>query len=354
MKIDTQKTSSDFRKGNLQISSCMIYIYMCTLYRPEVLQNVALIMDEVDTSINDSYDHVGRVGNVEEDIYEIVETDLDLVSLDSIPPKVYNKEDLNPEEVPVKVKTKVRVNCYAVVAILALVMAVFSLIVALVGVSYAPIELNNQQGRLSSSSQEVESQMKNLKQQIQILNEQCKSQIKELHAGLRDTNQNFQAQLNDSNQLIEMLQVQHIQNISAQENNSIILFQDVREIIVTVNKLHPASSCSDIPQYRSRLSGEYWITNSNGSPVQVYCDMDRTSCSCNTAGRWMRVANLDMTDPNQNCPDGFRLVSRTTPPLRTCGRPGPGCVSTTYPTWGGVLSSLWKSDWLPRQNSRCF
>ena len=327
---------------------------MCTLDRPEVLQNVALIMDEVNTSRNDSYDHVGHVSNVEEEIYEIVETDLDLVSLDSIPPKVYNKEDLNPEEVPVKVKTKVRVNCYAVVAILALVMAVFSLIVALVGVSYAPIELNNQQGKLSSSSQEVESQINNLKQQIQILNEQCKSQIKELHAGLRDTNQIFQAQLNDSNQLIEMLQVQHIQNISVQENNSIILFQDVREIIVTVNKLHPASSCSDIPQYRSRLSGEYWITNSNGSPVQVYCDMDRTSCSCNTAGRWMRVANLDMTDPNQNCPDGFRLVSRTTPPLRTCGRPGPGCVSTTYPTWGGVLSSLWKSDWLPRQNSRCF
>ena len=61
--------------------------------------------------------------------------------------------------------------------------------------------------------------------------------------------------------------------------------------------------------------------------------MDRTSCSCNTTGGWMRVANLDMTDPNQNCPDGFRLVSRTTPPLRTCGRPGPGCVSITYPTY---------------------
>ena len=49
----------------------------------------------------------------------------------------------------------------------------------------------------------------------------------------------------------------------------------------------------------------------------------------------MRVANLDMTDPNQNCLDGFRLVNRTEPPLRTCGRPGPaGCVSTTFPTHG--------------------
>ena len=55
----------------------------------------------------------------------------------------------------------------------------------------------------------------------------------------------------------------------------------------------------------------------------------------------MRVANLDMTDPNQNCPDGFRLVNRTTPPLRTCGRPGPaGCVSTTYPTYGVEYSRV--------------
>ncbi len=52
----------------------------------------------------------------------------------------------------------------------------------------------------------------------------------------------------------------------------------------------------------------------------------------------MRVANLDMTDPNQNCPDGFGLVSRTTP--RTCGRPGPGCVAITYPTYGVEYSRV--------------
>ncbi len=45
------------------------------------------------------------------------------------------------------------------------------------------------------------------------------------------------------------------------------------------------------------------------------------------------MANLDMTDSNQNCPDGFRLVSRSEPPLRTCGRTGPGCTSTTYSTY---------------------
>ncbi len=77
-----------------------------------------------------------------------------------------------------------------------------------------------------------------------------------------------------------------------------ILFQDVREIIATV------SSCSDIPQYKP--SGEYWIvTNSSSSPVQVYCDMNRTE-----------------------------------PPLRTCGRSGPGSVSITYPTYGVEYSRV--------------
>ena len=103
---------------------------------------------------------------------------------------------------------------------------------------------------------------------------------------------------------------------------------------------NPASSCSDIAQ--DSPSGEYWIqTSSNNSPVQVYCDMTSRNCSCNTTGGWMRVANLDMTDSSQQCPDGFRLVTRTTAPLRICGRPGPaGCVSTTFPVHGIEYSQV--------------
>ena len=49
----------------------------------------------------------------------------------------------------------------------------------------------------------------------------------------------------------------------------------------------------------------------------------------------MRVANFDMTDPNQNCPDGFTQVDSADPPLRLCGRPGPsGCSSVFYPANG--------------------
>ncbi len=104
----------------------------------------------------------------------------------------------------------------------------------------------------------------------------------------------------------------------------------------TIN--NPASSCSEFLQ--DRPSGEYWIaTNSTSSPVQVYCDMNRTSCSCNTAGGWMRVANLDMTNPNQNCPEELRLVNSTEPPLRTCGRVE-GQAGCTYSTYGVEYSKV--------------
>ena len=128
------------------------------------------------------------------------------------------------------------------------------------------------------------------------------------------------------------LKNQEDQSMTEQLNNQSSTIEPFN--LGTIN--NPANSCSDIPQ--DRPSGEYWIaTDRTSSPVQVYCDMNQTSCSCNTAGGWMRVANLDMTNPNQKCPEGLRLVTRTEPPLRTCGRVEgqAGCVSITFSTlWG--------------------
>ena len=80
----------------------------------------------------------------------------------------------------------------------------------------------------------------------------------------------------------------------------------------------------------------------NQKPVIMYCDMERLCCS-NGARGWMKVADVDMTDSNQQCPNGFKLNSRTTAPLRTCGRPDrllQGCVSTTYPVNGVQYSRV--------------
>ena len=96
----------------------------------------------------------------------------------------------------------------------------------------------------------------------------------------------------------------------------------------------PATSCNRI-YHQGSPSGKYWIQPATASaPIQLFCTTDPLNCSCNSTTGWARVANLDMTDPNQNCPDGFRLVSRTEPPLRTCGTASPGCVSTTFAAHG--------------------
>ncbi|XP_064406700.1 uncharacterized protein LOC135351584 [Halichondria panicea] len=187
------------------------------------------------------------------------------------------------------------------------------------------------QAQLDESNQVLQAQLNASNHQIQTSNEQCKIKIIELHAQLNDTHQLLQAQLDESNQV---LQAQL--NASNQQIQSI--FQDVKKIIATELQIgsisKPASSCHDIPHYKS--SGEYWIaTDSTRIPVEVYCDMNRTSCSCNTTKGWMRVANLDMSDPSQNCPDGFRLETTPPDPLRACVRPEPAeCVSTTYATYG--------------------
>ena len=127
-------------------------------------------------------------------------------------------------------------------------------------------------------------------------------------------------------------EVQYLNNTIQQHSLEILELRTIsRYFKGTI--VNPASSCSEIPQ--DSPSGEYWIQNNNtNSPVQVYCDMTSKNCSCNTTGGWTRVANLDMTDPSQQCPDEFRLVNRTTAPLRTCGRPATGCVSTTFPVHG--------------------
>ncbi len=77
----------------------------------------------------------------------------------------------------------------------------------------------------------------------------------------------------------------------------------------------------------SSLSGYYSIRSSNGSLVRVYCDMT-LSCGGVTGG-WMRVANLDMTDNNTQCPGTLRERFDST--LRTCETPSTStCYQITY------------------------
>ncbi len=102
---------------------------------------------------------------------------------------------------------------------------------------------------------------------------------------------------------------------------------------------YPAENCRQVAQFRAATtrkltSGMYWVRTSNGSAVQMYCDLETPQCACQTTTPgWMRVADIDMRDPNQNCPRGLKLWDT---PLRSCGRlsRNPGCSSTFLSTNG--------------------
>ena len=87
-------------------------------------------------------------------------------------------------------------------------------------------------------------------------------------------------------------------------------------------------SCSDVlTSDPTAPSGYYNIRLSNGTITTVYCDMD---LNCNGERGWMRVGYLNMTDPNEQCPPGFRLYEENG--VRACGRQWSGCESVTYPS----------------------
>ena len=86
------------------------------------------------------------------------------------------------------------------------------------------------------------------------------------------------------------------------------------------------SSCKSIRDSNpSASSGCYQITSTNGSLVQVYCDMEGTNCG--GEGGWTRVAFVNMTKPGATCPQG--LDQAMFDGSSYCGRfsTGLGCVS---------------------------
>ena len=95
----------------------------------------------------------------------------------------------------------------------------------------------------------------------------------------------------------------------------------------------PAFSCKEIAERKpNSSSGFYYLQNcASSSPVQVYCDMEK-NFSLGKKG-WIRVANLNMKDPNQQCPSNFHTYTQ---PKRLCGRStdGSGCDSVKFTTNG--------------------
>ena len=156
--------------------------------------------------------------------------------------------------------------------------------------------------------------------------------------------------LTELNTAVETLsqEVAELANNSQTVNETLTeLSQEVAELSDTTARIDqvvnvgqtPAfavESCRALSEDRPDLpSGNYWIRSSNGTAVQVYCDMSRQCCG-GTTGGWTRVAYLDMTDPNQQCPSSWQPTN-TSAGIRACTRTnsgGPACDSVSYPIIG--------------------
>lgn len=73
--------------------------------------------------------------------------------------------------------------------------------------------------------------------------------------------------------------------------------------------------------------------------IQAILQDTRPPCPCGGPGPWNRIAQLDMSDPNQQCPSNWRLIST---PVRTCGRPVTtgSCESAIFPSNGRSYSRV--------------
>ena len=93
------------------------------------------------------------------------------------------------------------------------------------------------------------------------------------------------------------------------------------------------TSCYDILQsYRSAPSGYYNITLSNGSQVEVYCDMEGSHCD--EEGGWTRVAFVNMSVPGSSCPPGLVQYNISNTSLCWINNNYVGCNSAFFSTFG--------------------
>ena len=133
-----------------------------------------------------------------------------------------------------------------------------------------------------------------------------------------------------------IVQLQNSLNDSTSELERIVQIQNSLNDRIGRDSINPAASCSQILLLNSSSSsGHYWIRSSNGSAVRVYCDFNR-QCGCDGPSGWTRVAFLNMSDPNQVCPNNWTTIAS---PVRTCGR-NSSCDSVFYSTFGLTYSRV--------------
>ena len=102
------------------------------------------------------------------------------------------------------------------------------------------------------------------------------------------------------------------------------------QILNLLETLHKPKSCSEVKQrWPNSPSSFYDITNSTGYVENVYCHMTEL---CGSDGPWTRVAHLNMSNPSEECPEGFHEYNWEG--VKSCGRVGSegSCQPVKFPT----------------------
>ena len=147
---------------------------------------------------------------------------------------------------------------------------------------------------LKSEYNIINGQLDQLRNETKLAEEELKSEYNIINGQLdqlRNESQETERELTND---INLLKIQHQQLLSSTRDN-------ISQVVVNLNK----------------------IMN-----YLLYYDQGRPNCG---AGLWYRVAFLNMSDPSQQCPSAWRLV--TTNGVRACGRPvslESSCNGTLY------------------------
>ena len=143
--------------------------------------------------------------------------------------------------------------------------------------------------------------------------------------------------------IMKLINITNTLTVHTNSSNSIATI--VNDILLVVKgllnieyKSHLRTSCREVKERNPRSrSGEHLLKSANGI-ITAYCYMEEL---CGSGGGWTRLAYLNMSDPTQNCPSGFRLYQSGG--VKACGRPeskNGTCVSIQFPSNGIRYSQI--------------
>ena len=226
---------------------------------------------------------------------------------------------------------------------------VFALLLGIAGACVAfAVQITTLKSEIASlnivSSTSLEEVGHQLNTSVDMLYQQQNASIDSVYQQLNTLYQQQNTSLDSVYQQLNMLYQQQnasldsvYQQLNKQQNASLdSVYQQLNMLYQQLNQqnqqlkqvFNPFTSCKDLYDTHNASSGYYWI-GEIWSSVRVYCNMSLT-CG-NLTGGWMRVANIDMTNTSQNCPNGLSLTSS---PKRVCDITSTGCVSNDFDVYG--------------------